>query len=121
MYSIFVQLCKERGVSTYQAAKDAHIGQSTISEWRLGTSVPRDKTLRKLADYFGVTLEYMKGESQERYPDGPTASELNEVLEVLRTRSDMRMLFSLAKDATPEDVRRAAAIIEALRGAENHD
>ncbi len=118
MYSIFVQLCKDHNITTYQAAKEAHIGQSTISEWRLGTSVPRDKTLRKIADYFGVTLEYLKGESPDPYPDGPTASELRELLEVLRSRSDVRMLFSLAKDATPEDVRRAAAIIEALRNSE---
>ena len=104
MYSIFVQLCKDHNITTYQAAKEA--------------SVPRDKTLRKIADYFGVTLEYLKGESPDPYPDGPTASELRELLEVLRSRSDVRILFSLAKDATPEDVRRAAAIIEALRNSE---
>jgi len=41
--------------------------------------------------------------------------ELNELLEELRTREDMRMLFKLAKDATPDDVRQAVKIIEALR------
>ena len=29
---------------------------------------------------------------------------------------DMRMLFSLAKDASPEDLRQAVKIIKALRG-----
>ena len=45
----------------------------------------------------------------------PESSELAELLESLRGREDMRMLFKLAKDATPEDVRQAVRIIEALR------
>ena len=43
------------------------------------------------------------------------SSELAELLESLHGREDMRMLFKLAKDATPEDVRQAVRIIEALR------
>lgn len=122
MYSIFVQLCKEKNVTTYQVAKEAHIGQSTISEWKNGISVPRDKTLQKIADYFGVTLEYLKGETPDPYPaGGPTAAELGEYLEMLRNRSECRMLFSLAKDATAEDVERAVAVIEALRRVEGRD
>ena len=41
-------------------------------------------------------------------------AELAELLETLRNREDMKMLFKLAKDATPDDVRRAVKIIEAL-------
>ena len=41
--------------------------------------------------------------------------ELNEYLEELKNREDMRMLFSLAKGATKEDVMQAVKIIEALR------
>ena len=43
-----------------------------------------------------------------------TDAELAELLETLRNREDMKMLFKLAKDATPDDVRRAVKIIEAL-------
>ena len=42
-------------------------------------------------------------------------AELAALLEDLRSRPDMRMLFKLAHDATPEDVRQAVKIIEALR------
>lgn len=41
--------------------------------------------------------------------------ELQEYLEELKNRSEMRMLFSLAKGATKEDVMRAVKIIEALK------
>ena len=36
-------------------------------------------------------------------------------LEALRTRPEMRMLFKVAEDATPEDIKQAVKIIEALR------
>ena len=41
--------------------------------------------------------------------------ELAELLSSLREREDMRMLFKLAQGASPEDVRQAVRIIEALR------
>lgn len=44
--------------------------------------------------------------------------DLVDLLEDLRSRDDMRMLFRLAKGASPEDVRRAVSIIEALRNQE---
>ena len=46
------------------------------------------------------------------------AMELTEYLEMLRTRPECRMLFSLTKDATKEDVEKAVAIITALRSTE---
>lgn len=101
-----------------------------MADWKNG-STPRDATLQKIADYFGVTLAYLKGESPDPKPpeapptpapEGePTASELMEYLEMLRSRSECRMLFSLAKNATPEDVRRAVAVIEALRREEGRE
>ena len=44
--------------------------------------------------------------------------ELVEILEQMKNRSEMRMLFKLATNASAEDVRRAINIIEALRKEE---
>ena len=122
MYEIFVQLCNARGVSPYQVSKEADIAQSTLSNWKSGACRLRDSTLRKIASYFGVTLEYLKGQSPDPYPAGePTAAELEAYLDMLRSRSECRMLFSLARDATAEDVQRAVAVIEALRRVEGRD
>ena len=48
-------------------------------------------------------------------PTPPADEELMALLTSLREREDMRMLFSLAMDASPEDVRQEEKIIEALR------
>lgn len=50
------------------------------------------------------------------YVNGDTI--LNDFLEELKNREECRMLFSLTKGATKEDVMRAVAIIEALRREE---
>ena len=54
----------------------------------------------------------------EHEPTEPT-DELTEYLEELKTRPEMKMLFSVAKGATKEDIEKAVAIIEALRKTGN--
>ncbi len=117
-----MQLCENRNVTPYQVAKETGISNSTFVRWRRGSYEPRISTLQKLADYFGVPVERFKEAPPAPAPsDEPTASELMEYLEMLRSRSECRMLFSLAKDATEADVRRAVAVIEALRREEGRE
>lgn len=52
---------------------------------------------------------------QKETPPVEEDEELNEYLEMLKTRKECRMLFQLAKNATKEDVEQAVKIIEALR------
>lgn len=59
MYSAFVQLCQEKGVTPYKVAKDTGINRSTFTDWKTGRSVPKIDKLQKLADYFGVSIEYL--------------------------------------------------------------
>ena len=70
--------------------------------------------IQMLADYFGILKSDLTEEHQEaKLADGDI--ELQEYLEELKNRSEMRMLFSLAKGATKEDVMQAVKIIEALK------
>ena len=57
------KLCEERGVSLYRICKDTGISTANMSQWKKGLSSPNLKSLRKLADYFGVPLEYLVGAS----------------------------------------------------------
>ena len=49
-------LCKEKGISISRLEKDCSIGNATIKRW--DESAPRIDTLKKVADYFGVSIEY---------------------------------------------------------------
>lgn len=58
MYQKFEQLVKERGVTAYRVAKDIGLAPTVFSDWKSGKSKPKVDKLKKIADYFGVTIEY---------------------------------------------------------------
>lgn len=59
MYSIFEKLCSERGVTAYRVCKETGITTSTLSNWKAGRYTPKADKLKKIADYFGVSVEYL--------------------------------------------------------------
>lgn len=112
---IFIDLCNKKGVAPSAVCMQIGLSNATYSCWT-DESIPRRATLQRIADYFGVTVDYLLGKEEKPATEG---DELNEYLEELKNRPEMRMLFSLAKGATKEDVERAVAIIEALRKNED--
>ena len=110
----FVRICNERGISPTAVVEALHISRGSITKWKNG-SKPNDTTILKLADYFEVSPGYFFEPGTET----ASSDELSEYLEELKSRPEMRMLFSLAKGATKEDVEQAVAIIEALRKSKN--
>lgn len=64
MYEIFEKLLNEKGVSAYRVAQETGISTATLTSWKKGVYTPKPEKLRKLADYFGVQLEYLTGESE---------------------------------------------------------
>ena len=65
MYSIFVELLQRDGVSTYQVSKATGIAQSVFSSWKNGISKPKADKLKKIADYFGVSTDYLLGRGEK--------------------------------------------------------
>lgn len=58
MYGKYARLRDQKGVTDYRVARDTGITQSTFSDWRTGRSKPKTDKLLKLAEYFGVSIEY---------------------------------------------------------------
>lgn len=59
MYKRFEALMNAKGVTAYRVSKDTGISTSTLSEWKNERYVPKVDKLIILANYFGVTLEYL--------------------------------------------------------------
>ena len=57
LYKIYAQLRDERKLSDYQVAKATGIATSTFSSWKAGTYKPKLDKIKKIADYFGVSIE----------------------------------------------------------------
>lgn len=116
-YDRFVYFCSQKGVSPSRAALDAGVSKSLVTKWKTNkVQDPSPDVARKLARYFNLSVSELLGEEEQKEkPLVNDDEELNEYLEVLKNRPEMRMLFQLSKDATKEDVEAAVRIIEALR------
>lgn len=92
---------------------DLNLTASTVSDWANGKKYPRVDKMQLLADYFGI----LKSDLTEEHETSKMTDdiELQEYLEELKNRSELRMLFSLTKGATKDDVEKAVRIIEALK------
>ena len=66
MYNIFEDLCAKNGVTPYKVSKATGIATSTLSDWKKGISTPKQDKLMKIADYFGVSLEYLMTGKDDR-------------------------------------------------------
>ena len=64
MYSIYEKLLVDNNITSYKVSKDTGISTSTLSDWKTGRSVPKLDKLKKLAEYFGVTLNYLIGDEE---------------------------------------------------------
>lgn len=114
-YDLYCDLCKRKGVTPTRAAIEIGLSKSTPTAWKKQEITPQAAQLQKIADYFGVSTDYLLGGKTEK-PLVNNDEELTEYLEALRTRPEMKMMFQLTKDATKEDVEKAVRIIEALLG-----
>ena len=54
----FVKICNDKGVSPSKVVEAVGLKRSAYSQWT-DESVPRKATLMRIADYFGVTVDYL--------------------------------------------------------------
>ncbi len=108
------ELLRERGISGSRMSSDLGMSRSFMTELRKGRAKSVSaETAARIADYLGVSVDYLLGKDT-KYSD-PVERELAGYLEELRSRPDMRMLFSVTKGATKEQIEAIVHMIEELR------
>lgn len=78
-YHTFDCLLKSHNISTYRVAKSTGIAPSTFSDWKSGRSVPKADKLRKIADFFEISVDSLiNGDKSQRIEplDGAPLGEL---------------------------------------------
>ena len=139
LYERIKCVCKERGVSVSKMCTDIGISKSTLSSLKNGgTKSLSAPIMKKISDYLEVSVDWLMGytdtrtyivqkppsihvpltvaDENEKKPPAETDEELDELLERARDDPHIRMLFSVTKDATAEDIEKAIKIIQMLKG-----
>ena len=65
----FKDLCKAKGVSQKQALEDMRLNRNAAQPWAKG--VPSSDTLKKISEYFGVSVDSLLGSDQEPEQKNP--------------------------------------------------
>ncbi len=109
-------LRKEHKLTQKQLSVELGVALSTVAMWETGARQPDYDKLNKIATFFNVSHDaLLTGPAESGYDDTDTSSDIMEIRDLLRTRPEMKMLFSVSKNATKADIERTVAIIEALK------
>lgn len=101
----------ERGQTLEEMAEVLGTTKQVVWRYENGKRAPKVTVAYEYARKLGVPLSRLGGTDEPEEDDGVAA-----LRETLRRRPGMRTLFDAAKDASDEDLLRAVAIIEALKG-----
>lgn len=119
MYEIFAQLLEQHGVKAADVCRGTGLPSSLFSEWKRGKSVPKADKMQKIADFFDVSIEYLmtgeeKSERSKYYLNDETAAVAQEIFK----NKELRALFSVQRDMTPDDLRALHNMALALKHKE---
>ncbi len=118
MYEVFEQLLQKNGVTPYKVAKEAGVTQTALSNWKSGRSTPTTKTLQKIADYFGVTIDYLMTGKESDFPKGKilTPKDERDIEKILdQTRDQLMSQEGLMFDGDPASPEAIDSILSAMQ------
>lgn len=118
-YEIFAELLKERKLKVSDVTRATGIAASSLTDWKKGrTATPKAETMQKLADFFGVSIEYLLGVPSSGqdgyYTDAETARMAQEIFE----NDELRALFDVQRDMNAEDLKAIHQMALALKRKE---
>lgn len=100
-YEKYLCLCNSINKSPSAVALELKIGKPSVTRWKNGAT-PRDATILKIADYFGVTVaELMSGVGeQEKAPATEGEGSKEAASNFIKATNDRAALLALINEAT---------------------
>lgn len=122
MWEIYKKLCDIKEMAPNKVAKELGIPSGTITGWKKGICKPKIDKLKKIADYFGVSLAYLMGESETPSIDGYWLDEETaKIAQKIFEDKNLRLLFDSAIDSKPEDLKLVHDMLSRLKNEERGD
>ena len=131
---VFMRLVQEKGITTYQVAKATGISQGLMGQYKKGDKIPTAQNLIKIADYFGVSTDYLLGKEDARQKDDiyamaegggasniskATLREMYDADELLGEENAKRKLEIIqkikAKDLSLDQLFKISAVIDSIK------
>lgn len=81
------KLLKEKGISEKKFSDDLSLGKDKLSQWKMGKTNSYKDYIVEIADYFGVTIDYLLRDNEENKNTANLSEDEQEVIDVYRTLS----------------------------------
>lgn len=116
IYEVVKNLCDKNGIPVTVLESKLGFGRGSIGKMR--SSQPSIERIQKIADFFGVSVEYLMGEKEKEgyYLNPETARVAQEIFE----NDELRALFDVQKDLDPDDLRALHSMALALKRKERY-
>lgn len=120
MYEIFLKLCELKGVAPADVSRATGIRQSTLSNWKTRNTALSTKHAKTIADYFGVSLEYLTtGQDAEKSSTEGTSyyfsDETAALAESIYENRELHSLLNAARGLSPEQLKLLASTAEMFK------
>ena len=115
-------LLAKTNTKTSVMLRDLDIPSSTYSSWYSKNRYPSTEYVIKLAEYFGVSTDYLLGLNEEADEEGyyidPSTKKM---ANALNDNLGQRVLFDATKDLPPEDILKVLDFIQQQNKKEGRD
>lgn len=111
MYEIYQRLLYEKGLKNSDVARATGISNMTLSDWKRGVSKPKEDKMRKIAEFLGVTFDYLTTGKEKESAFTPESAHL-----VAKIRNDAELTKALEKyfSMTPDKKKHVIDTINML-------
>ena len=86
-------LCKQKKIKPNTVTKELGLSNATATKWKSG-GIPNGETLTKIADYFGVAVDYLLGRTDNPNPPKPRLPD--ELQALLDKQEHEHVLYTLS-------------------------
>lgn len=94
-------LCDERKITFAELERQIGISNGQIRRW--DTSSPKIETVKKIADYFGTSVDYLLGRTNKKYWELNEKDEKDIAKRLEAIKNDLESGTGLAFDGEPMD------------------
>lgn len=123
----FKQLRLEKRLTQEKLAEMFETKKASISRYENDVNIPEIETLKKFADFFNVSIDYILGRTEIRNNADAITEALNgdpELLvfwEELKDRENLQLLFKQVRNLNDKDIKQVLKIIKAIEDEEENE
>ena len=116
MYEIFAKLLEEKGLKAADVTRATGINSPVFSEWKKGKSRPNTEKMIKIANFLGVSIEYLlTGNESKSNTNNLTNRDTKQIEAILSDTEALLKQDGLMFDGNPASPEAIDSILSAMK------